>query len=146
MTLGALDDKSDLSDRAKMVLEAYIRAKMTALKRVLSSYWLINEPDAPWRIDIRELDSVWSTSLIYWLTLAIATNRTWAFWSDADWYIDDRRVRIFVPQFLGSGNSEIMAYDEETFYQAVVPQVLELFLPVVPGAWTRRSPIVGTYF
>ncbi|MBY5666209.1 caspase family protein [Rhizobium leguminosarum] len=125
MTMGALDDKSDLSDRAKMVLDTYIRAKMTSLKRVLSSYWLINEPDAPWRIDVRELDSVWSTSLIYGLTLTIATNRTWAFWSDADCHIDDRRVRIFVPQFLGTGDSEVMAYDEETFYRAVVPQVLE---------------------
>jgi len=125
MNLGVKDDKTDFTYHAKLALASYLESKIVSLRRVLHSCWLLNEADVDWRVNFRHLDHVWSPQLIYGLTLSVASDRTWSFWTDADWLFEHERLRIFVPQFFGNGQSEVLSYDENTFYKALVPQLME---------------------
>jgi hypothetical protein len=125
INIGALDDRSNLTFRAKQVLEIFIRSKITALKRALASFWLNNEPDVLWRQTLRQWDTVWSPKLIYGLTPVIAMQHKWSFWTDADWWFNDEKIRIFVPQLTGRGEEEVREYDEDTYYESIVPQLLD---------------------
>jgi hypothetical protein len=122
---GAVDDRSDLMDSAKKVLESYLTSKVIALRRVLSSAWLRNEPDVPWRHQLHGFDTVWSARLIYGLTVLESAKRKWSFWTDADLERSPPSQRIFVPQILGHEERELNLVDEDVFFEAIVPQMLE---------------------
>jgi hypothetical protein len=120
------DDGSRAVAVRDRVLLAYLRAMATALARTLLTYTLVGESPLPWLSSFVGCGNVYSPNVIYGLAYHAARETTFAGWTDADLFLNDRRLRFFAPICPSPGEADVEGtYGSGTIEKLIVPQLLE---------------------